>query len=134
MRRLRDRHPPRLPHLLHARRHVGGIADRGVVHAQVAADASHYHEAGIEALAGPEGDAARPQLGLVGVERAGDAERRVDGPARVVLVRDGRPEERHDAIPEELVDRALEAVHLGQHQIEGSAHEPVNFLGVEAGG
>ena len=73
------------------------------------------------------------QLGLVGVERAGDAERGVDGPARVVLVGDGRPEERHDAVTEELVDRALVAVHLGQHEIEGPAHEPMDFLGVEAG-
>ena len=74
------------------------------------------------------------ELGLVGLERAGDAERRVDGPARVVLVRDGRPEQRHDAVAEELIDRALVAVHLGQHEVEGPAHEPVDFLGIEAGG
>ena len=72
------------------------------------------------------------QLGLVGLERARDAERGVDGPARVVLVRDGRAEQRHDAVAEELVDRALVAVHLGQHEIEGAAHEPVDFLGIEA--
>ena len=37
---------------------------------------------------------------------------------RVVLVRDRRAEERHDAVAEELVDRALVAVDLGQHQLE----------------
>jgi len=56
----------------------------------------------------------------------------VDGPARVVLVGDGGAEERHDAVAEELVDRALVAVHLGQHEVEGAAHEPMHFLGVEA--
>ena len=54
------------------------------------------------------------------------------GPARVVLVGDGGAEERHDAVAEELVDRALVAVHLGQHEVEGAAHEPVHLLGVEA--
>ena len=50
---------------------------------------------------------------------------------RVVLVRDGRAEQRHDPVAEELVDRALVAVHLGQHQLEGARHEAVDVLGVE---
>jgi len=55
----------------------------------------------------------------------------VDGPARVILMGDGGAEQRHDAVTEKLVDRALVAVHLAQHQVEGAAHEPVDFLGVE---
>ena len=132
MGRLPDRHPPRLASLLEARRHVGGVADRRVVHAQVAADRAHHDEAGVEALAGAEADAARRELRLVVVERPLDAEGGVDGAARMVLVGDRGPEERHDAVAEELVDRALVAVDLGEHEVEGPAHEPVDLLGVEA--
>jgi hypothetical protein len=32
----------------------------------------------------------------------------------VILARDRRPEQRHEPVAEELVDRALIAVHLGQ--------------------
>ena len=129
MGRLRDRHAPRLTRLLQTRRDIGGVSHGRVVHAQVAADAADHDEAGVEALAGAEADAAGSQLGLIGLERPSDAERRVDGPARVVLMGDGGAEKRHDAVAEELVDRALVAVHLGQHQVEGAAHEPVDFLG-----
>ena len=51
---------------------------------------------------------------------------------RVVLVGDRRAEQRHDAVAEELVDRALVAVDLGQHQLEGAGHEGVDVLGIEA--
>ena len=50
VRGLGDRHAPRLADLLQPRGHVGGVAHRGVVHAQVAADATHHHEPGVEAL------------------------------------------------------------------------------------
>ena len=55
----------------------------------------------------------------------------MNGAARVVLVRDGRAEQRHDAVAEELVDGALVAVDLGQHQLESAAHERMHFLRVE---
>ena len=65
-------------------------------------------------------------------ERALDAERGAHGPARVVLVRDGRAEQRHDAVAQKLIDGALVLVHLGQHELEGPAHEAVNFLRIQA--
>ena len=55
----------------------------------------------------------------------------MDGALSVILVRDGRAEEGHDAVAEELVDRALVAVDLVQHQLEGPGHEAVDVLGVE---
>ena len=76
-------------------------------------------------------DAAPDQLRLAAFERPRDAEGGVDGAPRVILVGDGRPEERHDAVAEELVHRALVAVDLGEHEIEGVAHEPMHFLGIE---
>ena len=88
--------------------------------------------AGVEPLPRAEGDAARQQLCLIASQGPRDAERGVHRPPRVVLVGDGRAEQRHDAVAEELVDRALVAVHLGQHELEGPAHQPVDLLGVEA--
>jgi hypothetical protein len=58
----------------------------------------------------------------------------MDRPLRVVLVRDRRPEERHDPIPEELIHRPLVAVDLRQHQLEGPVHHPVHVFRVEAFG
>jgi hypothetical protein len=132
MRPLGDGHAPRLADLLEPRRDVGGVAHGRVVHAQIAADGADYHQPGVDSLAGPEGDPARRELALVALERARDAQRRVHGPARVVLVGDGRAEQRHDPVAQELVHRALVAVHLGQHELEGPAHELVHLLGVEA--
>src|SRR3989454_9669589 len=82
-------------------------------------------------LASPEGDAAGHEIPLVILERPSDAERRLDGTACMVLMGDGGPEERHDAVTEKLVDRALVAVHLGQHEVEGSAHQAVDVLRVD---
>ena len=65
------------------------------------------------------------------LEGALDAERGVDGPLRMVLVGDRRAEERHDAVTEELVHRALVAVDLGQHELERALHQRVHVLGVE---
>src|SRR5947199_7127302 len=55
-------------------------------------------------------------------------------PARalgVVLVRDRRPEERHDAVAGVLVYRALEAVHALGQQLEEAVDDPVPLLGIE---
>src|SRR2546430_2621370 len=78
-----------------------------------------------------EGDDAGHEIPLEILERPSDAERRLDGTACMVLMGDGGPEERHDAVTEKLVDRALVAVHLGQHEVEGSAHQAVDFLRVD---
>jgi hypothetical protein len=45
--------------LLQTRRHVGRVADGGVVHAQVASDAANHDEAGVESLPRAEADASR---------------------------------------------------------------------------
>jgi hypothetical protein len=55
----------------------------------------------------------------------------VDRAPGVILVGDGRAEERHDPVAEELVDRALVAVHLGEHEIEGTPHQPVDLFGID---
>src|SRR6185295_16705993 len=49
----------------------------------------------------------------------------------MVLVGDGRAEQRHDAVPQELVDGALVAVDGGQHDLEDAVHDAVDLFGVE---
>jgi len=49
----------------------------------------------------------------------------------MILVGDWSPEEGHDAIAEELVDRAFVTVDFGQDQVEGPGHQPMHFLGIE---
>src|SRR5712691_265844 len=50
---------------------------------------------------------------------------------RVVLVRDRRSEERHDAVAGVLVDRALEAVHAFSEDLEEALENPVPLFGIE---
>ena len=118
--------------LLHARRRVGRVADRGVVHSQVVADRPDDDEPGVEAHAHAEVDPARP-LELVAVpgEDALHPERRVCRAPRVVLVGHGCAEEGHEPVPEELVDGALVAVDLDEHQLERAVDEGVDVLGIE---
>src|SRR4029077_11562147 len=49
--------------------------------------------------------------------------------ACVVLVGDWGAEEGHEAVAEELVDRALVAVHLGEGECEEAVDDPVIFVG-----
>jgi hypothetical protein len=58
-------------------------------------------------------------------------ERGVAGALRVVLVRDRRAEEGHDAVAGVLVDRALEAMDPLGEELEEAVHDPVPCLGVE---
>ncbi len=132
MRGVRDHHAARFARLLQARRHVGRVAHGGVVHPEVAADASDHDETGVQPLPRAEADAARRELLPVVLERPGDAERGMDRPARMILVRDRRAEERHDPVPEELVHRALVAMDFREHEVEGTLHEPVDLFGIEA--
>ena len=117
----------------HARGEVGGVADRGVVHAQVAPDGAHHDQAGVDADAQAELDAVQPPHVVahrlqVTLDGQGGAERAV----RVVLVGDGGAEERHDAVAQELVDGALEAVDRAQDDLEDPVHDAVDLLGVQA--
>ena len=119
--------------LLHPGRDVRRVAHRRVVHPQVAPDAADDDEAGVKSLPHPEADTAAPlQFVPVALEGPLNAERGMHRALRMIFVSDGRPEERHDAVAEELVDRALVAMDLGQHQLEGASHEPVDVLRIQS--
>ena len=118
-------------HLLHARGQVSGLAHRGVIHLQVAADRAHDDLAGVEPDANPD----RDPLGLLdqlGVAPDGllHPERRVTGAHRMVLVGEGRAEQRHDAVAHHLVHGALVAVDRLHHPLQDGVEQPAGFLGI----
>jgi hypothetical protein len=94
---------------------VGRVADRGVVHAEVVADGPDHDGAGVEAHAEGQGGVSRDAELLAALaEGALDRQGGEDGAAGVVLVSQRGAELGHEAVPEELVDRALVAVDLAQ--------------------
>jgi hypothetical protein len=51
----------------------------------------------------------------------------------MVLMRDRRPEQRHDAVAQHLVDRPFVAMHRCHHALEHRVEELTCFLGVAIG-
>jgi len=62
-------------------------------------------------------------LGRVAGDLVAEVQRRIAGALCVVLVRDRRPEERHDAVARELVDEALEALDAFRQDAEEALHD-----------
>jgi hypothetical protein len=50
----------------------------------------------------------------------------------MVFMGDGRAKERHDAIAQHLIHRALEAVHGAHHAVEGGGQQPLGSFRIEA--
>ena len=123
---------PRFGQRLHALRQADRVPLRRVVHAQIVADPADHDLARVEADAHPERDAV-PHAHLVGIFAHGVAQvqRRVAGALRVVLVRDRRAEERHDAVAGVLVHRALEAMDAVGEDREEAVEDLVPLFGIE---
>ena len=124
----------RLGHLLHAGGQVDGLAHRGVVRVQLAADGAHHRLAGVEPHANLERHAVGA-LDLVAVARDGllHAQRRVAGAHGVILVGERRAEEGHDAVAHHLVHRALVAVDGVHHVFEEGIEQLLRLLGIAVG-
>ncbi len=122
-----------LGHVQEPRRQVHGVADRGVVHPEIAADGPHHHGAGVDPDPHEKVSSVHPlDVGPDRRELLLDGQGRPQGASGVVLVGDRRAEEGHHAVPEELVDGPLVAVDRRQDHLEGSVHEGVDILGVQA--
>src|SRR5215510_9661392 len=98
---------------------MGRLAHRGVVHAQVAADCSHDDIATVQ----PHADLYRETLNAQ--DLAGESLHCLLHPDRcetctdgMVLVCNGRAEERHDSVAHDLVDSALVAMNGLHHSLE----------------
>ena len=94
-----------------------GGADGVVVHGEIVVDGADHHLAGIDAGAHLHLDPVHPPR-LLGLrpDRPLHGQRRVGRPHRVVLLRQGRAEQRHDAVAQHLVDGPLVTVHRLHHR------------------
>ena len=120
--------------LLHAGRQVRGLTYRRVVHAQIGADGADHHLARVEPDTNLDEDAVRAEDPVgVPLDRLLHPERRVAGPHRVILVRERRAEQRHDAVAHHLVDGALVAMDGLHHPFEHRVEELARLLGIAVG-
>jgi hypothetical protein len=120
--------------LLHAGGEMGRLPDGGVVHVEVAADGPHYHLAGIEPRANLHRSAARA-LHLVRVQGHPSLHPQggVAGAHGMVLVRDRRPEQRHDPVAHDLIHRALVAVDGLHHPFQDGVEKLPGLLRIAVG-
>jgi hypothetical protein len=109
------------------------VPDRGVFHLEVFPHRPHHDLARVDAEADAEGEAVlAPQLAPVVGQGVAQPQRRVAGPAGVILVRDRRSEEGHGAVAGELVHRPLVAVDRLTHDREEAVQERAPELRVNA--
>jgi hypothetical protein len=127
----RDQDRARHGHLLEPGGQMGRLPDRGIVHVQIAADRADHDLPGVESDPDLDGDPGSA-LDLLGVALDGGLhpERRVARPYPVVLVSEGRAEERHDPVAHHLVHRPLVAVDRLHHQLEHRVEDLSRLLRV----
>jgi hypothetical protein len=132
LRRQPDR--PRERKLLHPGGEVRRLADRRVIHSQVAADGANEDVTGVEPGAHLHLDALRaPELLRIPPDGVLHAQRRVTRAHRVVLVGQRRAEQRHDAVAHHLVHRALVPMNGLHHPLEDGIEDLARVLGVPLG-
>ena len=120
--------------LLHPRREMGGLAHRGVVHAEVGANGPDNHLARVQADADTDGDPLLASYPLgVSLHALLHPERRVARAHRVVLMCDRRAEQRHDAVAHDLIHGALVAVDGLHHPFEDWIEDLARLFRVAVG-
>jgi hypothetical protein len=113
---------------------MGRLTDRGVVHVKVAADGTDHHLSRVQPNSDCKWHPGRAAyVSCIPLHRLLHPERRIARPHRVVLVGEGRAEERHDAVAHYLVDSALVAMDGLHHQLEHGVEELARLLGVAVG-
>jgi hypothetical protein len=129
---LADQHRVGLGGRLQSGGEVRGVADGGVVHLQVVADRADDHDSRVDSDPRVQGHPPIPQQPIAQRgERIACGERRANRSLGGVLVRDGRAEERHQAVTGQLVDDSLEAVDLGEGDLEVLLEQLAVYLRIE---
>ena len=106
VRGLGNQDPSRVGRCLKTRRHVRRVPHGGVVHAQIVPNTPHHDETSVEALPHLEADPLPAlEFSLIALQGLADPQGRMDGALCVILMRNRRSEERHDAVAKELVHR-----------------------------
>jgi hypothetical protein len=115
--------------LFHAGREMRCLAHGRVIHVQIIADRPHHDCAGVETDAHLHGDAmGAARFVGIGPDRGLHGEGRIAGPEGMVLMRNRGAEQRHNAIPHDLVDRPLVAVHGRHHAFQDGIEELPGLL------
>ena len=123
----------RLRELLHAGGEVRGLADRRVVHVQVATDRPHHDLTRVDPDPDPHRHRVARDPGHVAPDRVLHAQRRVAGAEGMILVGQRRAEEGHDPVAQHLVDGALVVVDGLHHGFEDRVEDLPRLLGVTVG-
>ena len=130
----RQQDAARARQLLHPPREMGRLADRRVVHVEIAADGAHDDLARVEPDPDLHVHAVRAaRLLRVAHHQLLHPQRRIARPHGVVLVGERRAEQRHDPVAHDLVDRALVAVDRFHHVLEHRIEELARLLGIAVG-
>jgi hypothetical protein len=66
------------------------------------------------------------------VQGALECQRGQHGASGMVLMRNGRPEQRHKPVTKELIDRPFVPVHLIEHQLEKAVEQGVHMFRTNA--
>ena len=120
--------------LLHPRGQVRRLADRRVVHVQIAADRAHDDFPGVEPYADLDhGRVSALDLVRILLHRLLHAEGGVARPHRMVLVGERGAEQRHDPVAHDLVDGALVVVDGFHHPLEHGVEDLARLLGITVG-
>ena len=113
---------------------MGRLADRRVVHVQIAADGAHDDLARVEPDPDLHVHAVRvARLLRIAHHQLLHPERRITRPDGVVLVGERRAEQRHDPVAHDLVHRALVAMDRVHHVLEHRIEELARVLGIAVG-
>ena len=99
---------------------------------QVVVDGAYYHLTAVEADAHRHLDAMRAaHLGAVAPHALLHSQGGVTGPHGVVLMRQWRPKQRHDAVSHDLIHRPFIAVYRGHHGVQGRIKQRPYLLWIE---
>ena len=120
--------------LLHAGGQMGGLANGRVVHPEVRADGADHDLSGVQPDPYPDRDTeSAERLFRVTLHQLLHAQGGVTGPHGMVLVGDGRAEQRHDPVAHHLVHGPLVTVDRLHHALEHRVEELARLLGIAVG-
>ena len=120
--------------LFHTGRQVRGLANGGVVHVEIVANGPHHHLPRVQADADLHlQPMPAAHLRAVAADGLLHGQRGIAGPYGMVFMRNRRPEQGHNAIAHDLVDRAFIAVHGRHHALQHRVEELARLLRVAVG-